>query len=172
MTRKLVDLPQAVADAVNVLAESSRARGIAVRIDCGRAPREFWTQESRFNQMLVNLVKNAIEAIDALAKAGGAETRYGRISIDSYLQDDFLVIDVTDDGIGIEENLSSRIFAAGYSTKENSSGLGLHSAANFVIGAGGSIQALSSGPGMGTTIRVKLRKLPIAPAPEGRLRSP
>ena len=165
MTRKLVDLPQAVANAVKMLAESCRARGIAVRIDCGRAPRELWIQESRFNQMLVNLVKNAIEAIDALAKAGGAEIENGRINIDSYLQNDFLVIDVTDNGIGIDESHRTRIFSAGYSTKKNSSGLGLHSAANFVIGAGGSIQALSSGTGMGTTIRVKLRKQPIAPHP-------
>ena len=165
MMRKLVDLPQAVTNAVKMLAESCRARGIAVRIDCGRAPRELWIQESRFNQMLVNLVKNAIEAIDALAYAGSAETGNGRINIDSYLQGDFLVIDVTDNGIGIDENHRRRIFAAGYSTKETSSGLGLHSAANFVIGTGGSIQALSSGPGMGTTIRVKLRKQPIAPHP-------
>ena len=158
MTRKVVDLPQAVADAVKVLAESCRSRGIAVRIDCGRAPHELWIQESRFNQMLVNLVKNSVEAIDALGKAGGAGTENAHIHIDSYLQGEFLVIDVTDTGIGIEESRRRRVFAAGYSTKANSSGLGLHSAANFVISIGGSIEALSSGPGMGATIRVKLRR--------------
>ena len=158
MTRKVVDLPQAVADAVKVLAESCRARGIAVRIDCGRAPRELWIQESRFNQMLVNLVKNSVEAIDALGKAGGADTENAHIRIHGYLQGEFLVIDVTDTGIGIEEGRRRRVFAAGYSTKENSSGLGLHSAANFVISIGGSIEALSSGHGMGATIRVKLRR--------------
>ena len=159
MTRKVVDLPQAVADAVKVLAESCRARGIVVQIDCRRAPRELWIQESRFNQMLVNLVKNSVEAIDALGEA--ATGKNAHIGIHGYLEGDFLVLDVTDTGIGIDASRRQRIFAAGYSTKEHSSGLGLHSAANFVISIGGSIEALSSGHGRGATLRVKLRRAAV-----------
>ncbi|MDE0025398.1 MAG: ATP-binding protein, partial [Spirochaetaceae bacterium] len=163
MTSKLIDLRQSIADAVNVLAESCATRGIDVAIDCARAPRELRIQENRFHQMLVNLVKNAIEAIDALAAAGGAARRDPpRIRIACYPRDEFLVLDVIDNGIGIGEQRHRLIFTAGYSTKESSSGLGLHSAANFVIGSGGRIEALSDGHGAGTTIRVMLRR--AAPA--------
>ena len=41
-----------------------------------------------------------------------------------------------------------------YPTKESGSGLGLHSAATFVIAVGGRIQPLSAGTGQGTTLRV------------------
>ena len=185
MTSKLIDLRQSIADAVKVLAESCAARGIAVEIDCARAPRELWIQESRFHQMLVNLVKNAIEAIDALAAAGGGAAASGppRVRIACYPRDEFLVIDVTDNGIGIGEQRHRLIFTAGYSTKESGSGLGLHSAANFVIGSGGRIQAMSDGHGTGTTIRVMLRRAAAseqraqaeragAPAPAGHWFAP
>lgn len=42
--------------------------------------------------------------------------------------------------------------------------LGLHSAANFVIGSGGSIRPLSDGIGAGTTMRVTLRLWEPGPA--------
>ena len=160
MTRKLVGLRRSIGAAVNVLAESCAARGIEVELDCSRAPREIWIQESRFHQMLVNLLKNAIEAIDALAAdraPDGGGDRPPHIRVACYLQDEFVVIDVIDNGIGIAKGRSRRIFTAGYSTKDGGTGLGLHSSANFVIGSGGSIQALSAGPGTGTTIRVRLR---------------
>ncbi len=163
LARKVVDLRRSISAAAEVLSDSCASRGITVRIDCSRAPRDLWIQESRFHQMLVNLVKNAIEAIDALAAAGGGAHRdppYIRIAC--YLQDEFLVLDVIDNGIGIGDQRNRLIFTAGYSTKDRGSGLGLHSAANYVIGSGGSIRALSGGHGTGTTIRVKLRR--VAPA--------
>ena len=49
------------------------------------------------------------------------------------------------------------MFAAGDTTKKDGTGLGLHSAANCVSGAGGSIRPLSDGVGRGTTMRVTLR---------------
>jgi len=66
------------------------------------------------------------------------------------------------------------LFAPGYTTKRNGSGLGLHSVANFVIGSGGRIQALSDGAGKGTTMRVMLPlssvlvAAPPAPTSAGR----
>ena len=164
MTSKLVDLRQSIVEATKVLAESCAARGIDVEIDCAHAPRELRIQENRFHQMLVNLVKNAIEAIDALAADGGSRAPRDppRIRIACYPRDEFLVLDVIDNGIGIGEQRHRLIFTAGYTTKESGSGLGLHSAANFVIGSGGRIQALSDCHGAGTTIRVMLRR--AAPA--------
>ena len=81
----------------------------------------------------------------------------------------FLVVDIIDNGIGIDPSRLRSVFNAGYTTKKNGSGLGLHSAANFVIGSGGSIQPLSAGIGHGTTMRVTLRIAAppqIAPAGE------
>ena len=156
MARKDIVLQKTITDAVKILQDSIAKRGIEIEIDCENAPREIRTQESKFHQMMVNLVKNAVEAIDELEKSGGHEVKPS-IGIRAYVQEDFLVVDVIDNGIGIEEKHSKIIFAAGYTTKKRGSGLGLHSIANFIIGSGGHIQALSSGTGKGTTMRVMLR---------------
>ena len=156
MARKDVNLQKTIAEAVKLLQDSLARRDVQVHIDCQHAPKEIRIQESKFHQMLVNLIKNAMEAIDDLAKTSGLEGQ-PRIQVRAYVQEEFLVLEVTDNGIGIERKNSRVIFTAGYTTKEKGSGLGLHSTANFVIGSGGQIYPLSDGFGKGTTMRVNLR---------------
>ena len=156
MARKDINLRKAITDAVRLVQDSLTQRDIRIHIDCQNAPKEIRIQESKFHQMLVNLIKNAMEAIDELAKSGGFEAQ-PVVQIRSYVEEAFLVLDVIDNGIGIEGKRSRIVFTAGYTTKETGSGLGLHSTANFVIGSGGQISALSSGIGQGTTMRIKLR---------------
>ena len=156
MTSKDVNLRQAISGALKIVQDSFASRGIQTQVNCGDAPEEIRIQESQFNQMLVNLLKNAMEAIDELKKSGGLKGP-PRIEIRAYVRQDFLVLEVQDNGIGIEQKNLKTIFGAGYTTKREGSGLGLHSAANFVTGSGGKIQPLSDGYGTGTTMRVTLR---------------
>ena len=154
--RKEIGLREAIDTAVEVLQESWRRREIRIDIDCARAPARIRVQESQFHQMLVNLVKNAVDAIDEQAAAGGLQAP-PCIRIAAYSERETLVLEVTDNGIGIPPERLKAIFTAGYTTKTSGSGLGLHSSANFVIGSGGSIQSQSRGIGTGTTMRVTLR---------------
>ena len=157
-TRKDINLRAAILDAIRILQDSIDKRQIQIAVDCDNAPKEIRIQESQFHQVLVNLIKNAVEAIDELAQSGeGNNNEAPRIEIRSHIQDDFLSIDITDNGIGIEAENLQRIFSAGFTSKEHGSGLGLHSSANFVIGSGGEIQACSNGKGSGATIRIILR---------------
>ena len=163
--RKDVSLRRAIDDAVRMLQESIARRGIDVRVDCDGAPDELRIEESRFHQMLVNLVKNAIEAIDDLASANGFDEPEARprIRIDAYVKGEYLVVDVIDNGIGVAPDQSKLIFAPGFTSKANGSGLGLHASANFAISSGGRIQPLSEGIGKGTTMRVRLRLSSVTP---------
>ncbi|MYN63935.1 MAG: PAS domain-containing protein [Acidobacteria bacterium] len=158
--RKLVDLRATIRDAVKVVQESLGQRGVTIEVDCARAPHQILVQESRFQQMLVNLLKNAMEATDErAARPEDAPGWRPRIRVLAYRgeQKNTLVIDVGDNGIGIDPSHFGSVFNAGYTTKQDGTGLGLHSAANFVIGSGGSIQPLSDGIGHGATLRVTLR---------------
>ena len=160
--QKVVDLRRLFDEAVGVVGELLASRGIEVEVDCARAPDEIRTHESRFHQMLVNLITNAIEAIDERASGGGfGSGERPRIRVSSYLEAEFLMIDITDNGIGIDKGQLRSIFAAGYTTKATGSGLGLHSAANFVLASGGRIAPLSAGRGRGATMRVMLRRSAI-----------
>ena len=165
MNRKDINLKNAITSTTRVLQESLSKRNIKLTLHCANAPEEIRIQESQFHQMLVNLIKNSIEAIEELAGEGELEER-PHIQIRAYNEGDFLHLDVRDNGIGVDVKDTKQIFAAGYTTKKMGSGLGLHSAANFVIGSGGQIQLLSDGIGQGTTMRIKLRLASIALAAE------
>ena len=162
MERKDVNLRNALSAAIRVLQDSLNKKGIRVEVYCSGAPREIRVQENRFHQTLINLIKNAMEAIDELAESDGFREA-PRIAIRAYGEGDFLYLDVIDNGIGIDTRNTRILFTAGYTTKKSGSGLGLHSVANFVIGSGGQIHALSDGVGQGTTLRIMLRLSPIPP---------
>lgn len=154
--RKSVNLRQAVVGVLKILREGLSRRGVRTHLSFGNAPEEIWVQESRFQQMLVNLFKNAMEATDELRQSGNLGAT-PRVELRAYEWQDFLVLDVIDNGIGIAQKNARSIFMAGYTTKPEGSGLGLHSAANFVTASGGRIEPLSDGVGQGTTMRVMLR---------------
>ena len=156
MKVKDVILETSINTAVSLLQESLTWRGITIWIDCQDAPKEIRIRESQFHQMLINLIKNAIEAIDERYRAGTFDEP-PRIGIKAYLNGEFLVLDVSDNGIGIDPANLQQVLAAGYTTKSDGSGLGLHSVANFVGGVGGLLQPLSTGIGAGTTMRVLLK---------------
>ena len=153
---KDINLADAISDAVKILQDSISKRQIQIVIDCDDALPEIRTQESQFHQMLVNLIKNSIEAIDELVHLGELK-EVPCIQIRAYIDGDFLCLDITDNGIGLAPEDVDKIFSAGFTTKEQGSGLGLHSSANFVISSGGQIQALSEGKGKGTTLYIRLR---------------
>ena len=163
MVQKDLDLEQALAAALKVLHDSLANRGIKVDVQCRNTPRVIRVQESRFHQMMINLLKNAMEAIDELAAADSVE-KAPYIRIRAYVEEEFLYIDVTDNGIGIDGTNLKILFAAGYTTKKSGSGLGLHSAANYVNGMGGQIHVLSDGIGKGATLRIMLRLSSITPS--------
>ena len=161
-TSKDINLAAAISDAIKMLQDSIDKRHIQIEVDCGTAPEDIRIQESQFHQMLVNLTKNAIEAIDELANSGGL-TEEPHIQIRAYIDGDYLCIDITDNGIGVAPEDIDKIFAAGFTTKKQGNGLGLHSSANFVISSGGQILPFSEGKGKGTTIRIMLQHSLIQP---------
>ena len=160
--RKDINLQQAIDDAITVLAESIKKRDIEVHIDCNNTPEEIRTQESQFHQMLVNLIKNSVEAIDELATSIGL-SEPPVIRIRCYVKLTSFILEVIDNGIGIEKDKFTIIFGGDYTTKESGSGLGLHSIANFVDGLDGKIYPLSDCIGKGTTIRVILPLSSVTP---------
>lgn len=111
---------------------------------------------SQVNQVLLNLLNNAAQAIDKPR---------GRIAVATRREgDDAVAIDVEDNGRGIAPEVLPRIFDPFYTTKEvgKGTGLGLSIAYKIVSQHGGRIDVRST-PGEGTTVTVVL---PVAPPPE------
>lgn len=93
-------------------------------------------EEERMRQVLLNLARNAIEAV---GKGGAVELRTHAADASGNL-----TIAVEDDGPGFPED--APIFDAFYTTKEHGTGLGLAIAHRIVTDHGGTL-SVSSGPG-------------------------
>ena len=102
----------------------------------------------QLRQVLINLVKNALEAV-----RGGAP--HGRVTVSAAGDGDDLVLAVHDTGPGISEEQRANLFVPGYSTTPDGSGLGLTIAERTVNDHDGSI-TVDSRAGAGTTTRVRL----------------
>ncbi len=104
---------------------------------------------SEMQQVLLNLINNAIDAIGT----GG-----GSIEITSRFNGGYVVIDVADTGQGIPNELINRIFDPFFTTKPvgKGTGLGLSICYGIIKKMGGDI-TLNSSVGMGATFHVHLR---------------
>lgn len=100
-------------------------------------------------QILVNLIKNGIEAV----KETSGE---GRIEVSTRDDGEYLEVSVSDSGVGIAPDNLSKIFQHGFTTKEDGHGFGLHSCANSAQQAGGTLVAESNGKGQGATFTLRL----------------
>jgi signal transduction histidine kinase len=130
------------------------ARGMTLVLDLRAAEATAEVEPERLRQVLINLVKNAIEAMGA----GGALT-VRTLGADS---EGNLTIQVEDTGVGFPNDAA--IFDAFYTTKEGGTGLGLAIVHRIIQEHGGAIHA-ESGPGR-TCFTVRL---PVSAAPSGSL---
>lgn len=102
-----------------------------------------------FSWVLENLTKNAIDAMP----------EGGRITIEMTEGDNFVIVDVSDNGKGIHRNMFKQIFKPGYTTKKRGWGLGLSLVKRIIeVYHKGKIFVKSSTIGRGTTFRIMLKK--------------
>ena len=106
-------------------------------------------------QVLLNLINNAIDAMD---QKGGV------IEITTRRENNDLVIDVADDGQGIPRANLAKIFDPFYTTKPvgKGTGLGLSICYGIIKKMGGQI-SVNSAVGLGTAFHIKL---PVTPGSE------
>jgi signal transduction histidine kinase len=106
-------------------------------------------------QILVNLIRNAKYALD---DRGHADKRMVlQVGLNG---NDMVKIAVMDNGIGIPPENLTRIFEHGFTTRKEGHGFGLHNGALVAKELGGTLTALSDGPGKGATFVLALPRHP------------
>jgi two-component system, NtrC family, sensor kinase len=106
-------------------------------------------EASALGQIVLNLVLNAAQSIEASGRTGGI------IRLRVATAGDLAAVSVTDNGPGIDPDLADRIFEPYFTTKASGSGLGLSIVREMVWRAGGQISARST-KGAETTFEVLL----------------
>ena len=129
---------------------------IAFRLTEVDACRDCLVDGHRYSQVLLNMVLNAIDAVD----------HNGRIEIACQREASWAVVSVSDDGPGVFDTELEKVFEPFYSRKENGTGLGLSISKKIVEGYGGKLYIEKSRWG-GACFRIWVpRSLPNAYPPD------
>jgi signal transduction histidine kinase len=108
-----------------------------------------WTDRHKVLQILIHLIRNAKQAL--LAAASTPKQLTVRVGTDD---GDQVILEVGDNGIGIDPADLMRIFQYGFTTKSDGHGFGLHSSALMAQELGGALTAHSEGVGQGAVFRL------------------
>ncbi|MEA3143228.1 MAG: hypothetical protein QOG31_552 [Thermoplasmata archaeon] len=162
-----VDLVGAVNEAVDSFAETARRLSIdlAVQVDPALAVQ---ADRGRLLQILFNLLSNALK----FTPEGG------QVRLDAATEGSFARIDVRDSGSGMAPEQIARLFQPFTQVHDTKAltvpgtGLGLYICRGLAEAMGGRIEALSQGPGKGSTFRLHLPLATERPTPATPARQP
>jgi signal transduction histidine kinase len=142
-----VSLNSVIEEGLYFLESRCLKRGVAVERNLSAALPEIVADPSQLNQVLVNLVVNAIQAMP-----GG-----GRLQIGTRVAGSQVVLTVEDTGAGMDQEVLGKIFTPFFTTKDihEGTGLGLPVVHGIVSSHGGTI-GVDSTPGRGTRFEICL----------------
>ena len=142
---KMVSLNDAVEKTLELLRPEIENRGVAVKTKLSQNLTATPADATQLQQVLVNLVKNAMQAM----------TTGGTLTLQTGETSDSVWVSVADTGGGIPQERINRIFEPFYTTKKKGTGLGLMIVQRIVRAHNGRIE-LESNVGRGTTFRIWL----------------
>jgi signal transduction histidine kinase len=135
-----VDVNEVASGVLRLLQEELKAHGVVTRAELAPDLPRVLGHKGQLQEVLVNLVQNAIEAMGAI-RAG---RRRLWLKTDRH-GDDAIVVEVKDSGPGIDPANLNGIFDAFFTTKSQGTGLGLAICRMIIERHGGQLSASSDG---------------------------
>jgi len=129
---KKINAKEFFEDIYRLFSEQAKLKG-AQLIKLSNQSLEMIIDPELIKQAMMNLVQNAIDAVD----------EGGKVDIKYYRKNDNLIIEVSDDGKGIPAKLKNKIFDLYYTTKTEGTGLGLSIVQKIIAEHNGTIEVLS-----------------------------
>lgn len=124
-------------------------RGIAFSMSVNSVKNMVLANENKLKQVFINIIKNAIEAIEMNDVEGKIKFSISRGANNS------IHITISDNGIGMSENQLKQIFEPFYTTKAKGTGLGMLITNKIIQDHGGTIK-INSKLKCGTTINIQM----------------
>jgi PAS domain S-box-containing protein len=153
-----------LARSLSDLLSTALPNGVRLEIDTAREPIAVHADVVQLEQVLMNLVLNAADAVGAGPGTVTVRTRRESLDADQLARglggDElpagwYACLEVEDTGVGMDAETRAHIFEPFFSTKQNGHGLGLSAVLGLVQGHRGAIH-VDSQPGCGTRMRVYL----------------
>jgi signal transduction histidine kinase len=119
--RELVTISDMIQSTVAIIGKSLEIHSITLHVN-NTSQQPFFTYGKKITQVLMNIIKNAHDAIVE------HKIENGTIWINAYEQDDTFIIEIEDNAGGIKPDIMHKIFDPYFSTKneKNGTGLGLY----------------------------------------------
>jgi two-component system NtrC family sensor kinase len=130
-------------EVIRMLHPKAKRRGVRIEFESGLNGEKLFTFPWQIEQVLINVVDNAIEACE----------NGGRVTISLVKKGNNVVWRVKDTGRGIPPQEIEKVFRPFYTTKKYGTGLGLPLARRFIRNLGGDIR-IHSEEGKGTTVEI------------------
>ncbi|MGB9441629.1 MAG: ATP-binding protein, partial [Desulfobacterales bacterium] len=128
---------------------------IDVSLDLDPEIPDITAEHNRLEQVFINLVSNAIDAMDEKSSQPDSQNSPKRLAIKSFVENDQVVVHVTDTGTGMSEEVKNKIFEPFFTTKKvgKGTGLGVSISYGIVKDYSGKIE-IDSEIGKGTTFKL------------------
>jgi len=148
-----INLVDFIPEIVGMVENKASVEGIAVKQDVSKDTPFVKGDPGQLQQVLINLLNNAI---DAIVERHGSEG--GELIIESHLgKDEKVEISVKDNGAGISPNNLKKVFQPFFTTKPVGKGTGLGLSVCYgIIDNMGGLMEVTSQKGVGTTFYIRL----------------
>jgi signal transduction histidine kinase len=152
--RTRVHAHQVLHDALNINADLFAKHKIQVAELFEAKSDLIWVDRDEVIQSVTNLLRNSLQAVTTSQKAVSAP----KVIIETRNQGAKLIIDVVDNGPGIDESVRTKLFESQISTKtpDMGTGLGLSISRRFVRAVEGDLYLVSSVPFKETRFRIEI----------------
>jgi len=150
LEKRPIHLRGIINDCMSMLLASIEKRGIKVTISVPDKLPTIEGDHTRLMQVILNILKNSIEAIDITATEKN-------ISLDVKACTGSLMLQVKDNGSGFDEETGKKLFTRGFTTKASGTGLGLINCRTITEAHEGTIDIASDGFGKGAVTTLKFK---------------
>ena len=138
-----IDLASEIAYSVGVITPLATLKDVTITTKIDISPIMIQSEKRKFQQCLMNIFKNAIEAMP----------EGGKLTVEVEREHSKLTVSISDTGIGMTKDQLSRMGQPFFTTKEKGTGLGMMVSHSIVQAMNGEIIYVST-PGVGTTVHL------------------
>ena len=125
IVRNKIDINRPIKDSLNVVNHSLKANNINVHADLTENLPPIIADHNRLEQVFINLITNAMDAIEEKAEKYPDQETDKTITIKSFFEKGDVVMTVSDMGTGMSEYIQEKIFEPFFTTKKTGKGTGL-----------------------------------------------
>jgi len=120
-----VNINDPIKDVFSVLGHQLKVHQIELELDLELDIPYILAEHNRLEQVFINLVTNAIDAMDEKGKKLGHQKWNRLLKIKSFCEDNHVVVTVSDTGTGMPQEVIDKIFEPFFTTKDIGKGTGL-----------------------------------------------